>query len=62
MAFERKPLVEQAQATQQRSRELRKQTEITFAATQRLFERARQLAKSIKTKMPKNARAVKKAS
>jgi hypothetical protein len=62
MTLEKKPLFERSRDNQEKSRDLRKETVELFAVTQRLLERARQLARVIKTKTHKNARAMKKAS
>jgi hypothetical protein len=62
MTLEKKPLADRSRDNQQKARDLRKETEELFADTQRLLEKARQLARVIKTKTHKNAIAMKKAS
>jgi hypothetical protein len=62
MTLEKKPLIERSRDNQRRSHDLRKETEELFADTQRLLERARQLARINKAKTHKIAKAMKKAS
>jgi hypothetical protein len=62
MTLQKKTIFERSRDNQKRARDLRGETEELFTVTKRLLERARQLARIIKTKTHKNAIAMKKAS